>query len=115
MRDGVACSIKRTELGDNAKRRFQQFAANWNDPAAQANRRALFGGGGGGRRPAAPAGAGFERRGLLSGDLNMDEDEEEEMDFVGSSGNGGGNTRDYEMNDVRSGPSVGWGGDKKKD
>ncbi|KAL9185110.1 hypothetical protein ACHAXT_002887 [Thalassiosira profunda] len=88
------------ELGDNAKRRFQEFAASWNDPNANRQSNSLFGGGG------APSGAsrGNERRGLLSSDLDLDEGEEE-MDFIGSGGSG----RDFEMNDV------GGSGNKKKD
>ncbi|KAL7535587.1 hypothetical protein ACHAXR_008080, partial [Thalassiosira sp. AJA248-18] len=99
-----------SDLGDTAKRRFQNFAASWNDPNAQSNRqsRPLFGGvgvggGGGGGAQSNTNNRGNERRGLLSNDLNMDE-EEEEMDFVG----GGNSGRDVEMNDVG-------GYDKKKD
>ena len=92
------------ELGDTAKRRFQDLAANWNDPNRNSNQpsRPLFGFGGGGTQGNA-ANRGNERRGLLSSDLNMDE--EEEMDFVGG-GEGGG--RDVEMNSVGR-------GSKKKD
>lgn len=91
-----------SEMGDNAKRRFQELAAGWNDPSRQSNQpsRPLFGGGGNAN---ANANRGNESRGLLSNDLNMEEDEEEEMDFIG----GGGNA--YEMNDV------GGSADKKKD
>lgn len=90
-----------SDLGDNAKKRFQNFAASWNEPNAQSNRAsrpALFGGGG-----AASSNAnnrGNERTGLL--DLGLEEDEEE-LDFVG------GNNNAFEMNDV------GGNGDKKKD
>lgn len=100
------------ELGDNAKSRFQAFAERWNDNNAQPNqpKRGLFGVGGGNAAPAAAAQTnanrgGNERTGLLSNDLDMDE-EEEEMDFVGSGGAGG---RDFEMN------AVGGSYDKKKD
>lgn len=92
------------ELGDNAKKRFQDFAASWNDPNRQSNqtsRPALFGGG-----SANASNRGNERRGLLSNDLNMEEEEEEEMDFIGGGGTG---SRAFEMNDV------GGSGDKKKD
>ena len=101
-----ACFISSTELGDTAKRRFQDFAASWNDPNRQShNQRPLFGGGGGGSQ--SNVNRGNERRGLLSNDLNMEE-EEEELDFVGG-GHGGGSGRDFEMNDVAG------RGDKKKD
>jgi hypothetical protein len=96
------------ELGDNAKRRFQAFAASWNDPNAQSASRpggGLFGSGFGGTGSQTNVNRGNERRGLLSNDLNMDEEEEEEMDFVG----GGSSGRDFEMNE-----NIG-GGDKKKD
>mmetsp|Transcript_6334 Transcript_6334/g.15762 ORF Transcript_6334/g.15762 Transcript_6334/m.15762 type:complete len:382 (+) Transcript_6334:77-1222(+) len=90
-----------SELGDKAKLRFQEIAANWNDPNRQ-NQRPLFGGGGGAHvQSNANANTGNERRGLLSNDLNMEE--EEEMEFIGG---GGGNA--FEMNDVGS-------GSKKKD
>lgn len=98
-----------SELGDNAKSRFQAFAASWNDPNAQTNRRPLFGGSGSQNT----VNRGNERRGLLSNDLNMDE--EEELDFVGGAANTG---RDFEMNDVgssASGAKIDWSGDKKKD
>jgi len=103
-----------SDLGDNAKRRFQHFASSWNDPNAQTNRRPLFGGGGSGGQTT--TNRGNERRGLLSlsNDLNMDEDEEEEeMDFVGGATGG----RDFEMNDVGSGSGaqINWSGDKKMD
>ena len=98
--------LKQSELGDKAKSRFQDFVASWNDPNAQANRRALFGGGAQNNT----ANRGNERRGLLSNDLNMDEDEEE-LDFVG-----GNSDRAVEMNDVGgSGAKINWSGDKKKD
>ena len=98
--------LKQSELGDKAKSRFQDFVASWNDPNAQANRRALFGGGAQNNT----ASRGNERRGLLSNDLNMDEDEEE-LDFVG-----GNSDRAVEMNDVGgSGAKINWSGDKKKD
>jgi len=93
-----------SDLGDNAKRRFQTFAAGWNDPNAQssrASRPALFGGSGGAAAESNTANRGNERRGLL--DLAMDE-EEEELDFVG-----GNNSNAFEMNDVSG------NGDKKKD
>ena len=95
-----------SDLGDNAKRRFQAFAASWNDPNAQqqgggsGNRRPLFGGAGSSSQNVTGQSRGNERRGLLSNDLDM---EEEELDFVGG---GGGNS--VEMNDVG-------GYDKKKD
>ena len=93
-----------SKLGDVAKRRFQDFAASWNDPNRQSNQssRPLFGGGGG--RSQTNVNTGNERRGLLADDLNM-EDEGEELDFVGSGGNSTSNNF-FEMNDV---------GDKKKD
>ena len=91
---------KQSELGDAAKRRFQEMAANWNDPNRQ--QRPLFGGGA--QQSATNRGTGNEQRGLLSNDLNMEEEEEEEMDFIG----GGSSGRDFEMNDVGS-------GSKKKD
>ena len=97
----------RAELGDTAKRRFQDLAASWNDPNRNSNQsqRPLFGGfGGAGGTRDGHANRGNERRGLLSSDLNMEEDEEE-MNFVGV-GEGGG--RDVEMNSVGR-------GDKKKD
>jgi len=103
-----------SDLGENAKRRFQHFASSWNDPNAQTNRRPLFGGGGGSSGGHTIANRGNERRGLLSNDLTMDEDEEEEeMDFVGGATGG----RDFEMNDVGSGSGarVNWSGDKKMD
>lgn len=90
------------ELGDAAKRRLENLAASWKD----SNRRPmplsrpLFGGGGSG---SATQPARNERRGLLSNDLIMDD--EEEMDFVGGENSG----RDLEMNDVGS------SGNKKKD
>ena len=95
-----------SDLGDNAKRRFQAFAASWNDPNAQqqgggsGNRRPLFGGAGSSSQNVTGQSRGNEHRGLLSNDLDM---EEEELDFVGG---GGGNS--VEMNDVG-------GYDKKKD
>ena len=96
-----------SKLGDVAKRRFQDFAANWNgnDPNRQSNQssRQLFGGGGGGRSQS-NVNTGNERRGLLADDLNM-EDEGEELDFIGNGGNSSSNNF-VEMNDV---------GDKKKD
>jgi len=93
-----------SKLGDAAKRRFQTFAANWNDPNRQSNQssRPLFGGGG--RSQQSNVNTGNERRGLLANDLNM-EDEGEELDFIGSGGNSSSNNF-FEMNDV---------GDKKKD
>ena len=104
---------KLSELGDAARQRFQAFAAGWNN--AQGNNNTtnsggggLFGlggavGGSGGGSGGSPSnrGGGNERRGLLSGELDMDE-EEEEMDFIG-----GG--RDVELK------SVGRSGDKKTD
>jgi hypothetical protein len=81
-----------SELGDTAKRRFQALAANWNQPNMQQNRTSSA---------VAPQN---ERRGLLSNDLNMEE--EEEMDFVG-----GGRSRGdaVELGDI------GGSGSKKKD
>mmetsp|Transcript_19713 Transcript_19713/g.30971 ORF Transcript_19713/g.30971 Transcript_19713/m.30971 type:complete len:403 (+) Transcript_19713:96-1304(+) len=101
-----------SDLGDNAKRRFQHFASSWNDPNAQTNRRPLFGGGGVGGGQTT-TNRGNESRGLLSNDLNMDDDEEE-MDFVGGATGG---SRDFEMNDVGSGSGakINWSGDKKID
>ncbi|KAL3774637.1 hypothetical protein ACHAW5_008560 [Stephanodiscus triporus] len=97
-----------SKLGDTAKRRFQDLAASWNDASRNSNQpsRPLFGGfgGGGGGGTQGNAIRGNERRGLLSSDLNMLEEEEDEVDFVG----GGEGGRDVEMNSV-------WRGDKKKD
>ena len=92
-----------SKLGEAAKRRFQTFAANWNDPNRQSNQssRPLFGGG---TSQQSNVNTGNERRGLLANDLNM-EDEGEELDFVGNGGNSSSNNF-FEMNDV---------GDKKKD
>ena len=86
------------ELGDTAKRRFQEFAANWSDPRRQSNASSFS------RQSQA---RGNERRGLLSGELNLEE--EEEMDFVAGSGRGGGEL--VELGDVRGGG----GASKKKD
>eukprot|EP00581_Thalassiosira_minuscula_P006852 CAMPEP_0183702876 /NCGR_PEP_ID=MMETSP0737-20130205/830_1 /TAXON_ID=385413 /ORGANISM="Thalassiosira miniscula, Strain CCMP1093" /LENGTH=368 /DNA_ID=CAMNT_0025929559 /DNA_START=70 /DNA_END=1176 /DNA_ORIENTATION=+ len=97
-----------SELGDNAKRRFQELAAGWNDPNKQGGNRRLFGGA---SQSLNAANQGNERRGLLANDLNMDE-EEEEMNFIGG-GRSSGN--DFEMNDVGSSGRVDWSGDKKKD
>lgn len=87
-----------SELGDTAKRRLEDLAARWRDSNGPRHR---FGGAA--ASGTSPQPIRNERRGLLSDDLNMDD--EEEMDFVGGSGNSG---RDFEMNDVGS-------GDKKKD
>lgn len=67
------------QLGNEARSRFQQFAASWNDP----NRAPLFGGGQEAARRQ-PQQRGNERRGLLSSS-ELDMEEEEEMDFVGGS------------------------------
>mmetsp|Transcript_2212 Transcript_2212/g.5122 ORF Transcript_2212/g.5122 Transcript_2212/m.5122 type:complete len:371 (-) Transcript_2212:3-1115(-) len=91
------------ELGDTAKRRFQEFAANWGDPnrqQAQTNSNSASGGADHRYR------SNNERRGLLSNDLDMDE-EEEELNFVG--GGGGGSGEFVELGDVRG------SGSKKKD
>lgn len=91
------------ELGDTAKRRFQEFAANWGDPnrqRAQTNSNSASGGADPRNR------SNNERRGLLSNDLDMDE-EEEELNFVG--GGGGGSGEFVELGDVRG------AGNKKKD
>lgn len=77
-----------SELGDQARSRFQQFAANWNENRAAG--RPLFGGG----PPAAPQQRMNESRGLLSNDLGLD-DEEEEMAFVG------GDSNSFEMQDKK--------------
>jgi ribosomal protein L12E/L44/L45/RPP1/RPP2 len=98
---------KLSELGDAARQRFQAFAAGWNNAQGNTNNSGGGGGlfglggavGGGGGSPSNRG--GNERRGLLSGELDMDEDEEE-MDFIG-----GG--RDVELK------SVGRSGDKKTD
>jgi hypothetical protein len=88
-------------MGDTAKRRFQEFAANWSDPSRRYQYPQQH-------QPNAAAAAGTnERRGLLS---NNDLDMEEEMDFVGGSGRGDA----VELRDVSSG-GVDWSGDKKKD
>eukprot|EP00804_Cyclotella_cryptica_P016197 CCRYP_005699-RA/>CCRYP_005699-RA protein AED:0.01 eAED:0.01 QI:217/1/1/1/0.66/0.5/4/2369/321 len=93
-----------SELGDAAKRRFQEFAANWSDPN-RINRNT--------QRPAAQT---TERRGLLSS--NNDLDMEEEMNFVGGSSAAGDAV---ELRDVGGGSGAGsgsgidWSGDKKKD
>jgi ribosomal protein L12E/L44/L45/RPP1/RPP2 len=101
---------KLSELGDAARQRFQAFAAGWNN--AQGSNANTNSGGGGlfGLGGAGAVGGGSpnnrggnERRGLLSGELDMDEDEEE-MDFIG-----GGAGRDVELK------SVGRSGDKKTD
>ncbi len=76
---------------------MEDLAASWRD----SNRsRPRFGGALSGGTPQPIRN---ERRGLLTDDLNMDD--EEEMDFVGGGGNSG---RDFEMNDIGR-------GDKKKD
>ncbi len=91
------------ELGDAAKRRFQEFAANWGDPnRPQAQNHSDSASGGGNPR------RHNERRGLLSNDLDMDEEEEEEeLNFVG--GGRGGSGEFVELGDVRG------AGSKKKD
>ncbi|KAL7469526.1 hypothetical protein ACHAXS_009946 [Conticribra weissflogii] len=92
-----------SELGDAAKRRFQEFAANWGDPnRPQAQNHSDSASGGGNPR------RHNERRGLLSNDLDMDEEEEEEeLNFVG--GGRGGSGEFVELGDVRG------AGSKKKD
>ena len=85
--------IPRADLGDAAKRRFQAFAASWSDPNRSSPQRTS---------------SGNERRGLLSG--NADLDMEEEMNFVGSSNNDA-----VELRDVGGSGGVDWSGDKKKD
>lgn len=98
---------KLSELGDVAKSRFQAFAAGWNSHNHQNSSGGggggLFGGGGAHNNSGPSPRGGNERRGLLSSDLDMEEDEEE-MDFIG--GNSG---RDVELQ------SVGRSGDKKTD
>ena len=84
----TSLSLGATELGDQARSRFQQFAANWNENRAAG--RPLFGGG----PPAAPQQRVNESRGLLSNDLGL-EDEEEEMAFVG------GDSNSFEMQDKK--------------
>ena len=84
----TSLSLVATELGDQAKSRFQQFAANWNNPNRAG--RPLFGGG----PPAAPQQRMNESRGLLADDLGL-EDEEEEMSFIG------GDSNSFEMQDKK--------------
>ena len=89
------------ELGDTAKRRFQDLAANWTDPNRNTTNQSSS------SSQSNTTNNRNERSGLLSNDLNMDEEEEEEMNFVGGGGGGG---EFVELGDVR-----GSGMGKKKD
>mmetsp|Transcript_33340 Transcript_33340/g.67278 ORF Transcript_33340/g.67278 Transcript_33340/m.67278 type:complete len:308 (-) Transcript_33340:221-1144(-) len=83
------------EMGENAKKRLTLFARQFNDRMQNpqpgggggglAARLGGGGGGGGGGGAAASSSTGAERRGLLDLQLGDDDDEDEEVDFLGSS------------------------------
>ncbi|KAL7517615.1 hypothetical protein ACHAWX_002526 [Stephanocyclus meneghinianus] len=90
-----------SELGDTAKRRFQEFAANWSDP----NRR--------NRNTHRQTAQTTERRGLLSNTNELDM--EEEMDFVGGASSTGEAVELRDVSGAGNSGGIDWSGNKKKD